>query len=171
MRYGIWVRLDLFARQMIPFGITVALILLGMVPLHLPEASQAMPWLALMAIFHWGMYRPELMPLSGVFILGVLQDALLGTPLGLHSIVYLGVFGVVTFQHGFFYDKSFAVIWLVFAFVSGAAMFLSLMLLSFYNMSFVAPGTAFFQYFLTISLFPVASWLLTKLHRLVLESV
>ena len=171
MKSGIFHRLDTAARQMVPFGITVLLLLLGMVPIHVPGFSQLMPWLALMSIFHWGMYRPELMPGFGVFLLGVLQDTLLGTPIGLHSIIYLGVYGAVTFQHGFFHDKSFAVIWMVFSLVAGGGILAGLVLVSLVQGGIVAPGAAFFQYLLTVGFFPVISWLLSKIHRLVLESV
>ena len=171
MRPGFWHRLDMAARQVVPVSITLILLFIGMTPLHAPGFFQVMPGFALMAIFYWGMYRPELMPQSIIFLLGVLQDVFLGTPLGLHSLIYLGVHGAVTFQRGFFYDKSFFVIWLVFAMVSGGAMVLGLVLLSFVNMSFVAPGAAFFQYLLTLGFFPVISWLLSRLHRLVLEDL
>ena len=171
MKPGVWHRLDLAARQVVPVSITLALLFLGMVPLHVPGFSQVMPGFAMMAIFHWGIYRPGLLPQSAVFLLGLLQDIFLGTPLGLHSLLYLGVYGTVTFQQGFFYDKSFFVIWLVFAMVSGAAMILGLLLISLVNAGFVAPGPAFFQYFLTLGFFPVVSWLLSRTHRLVLEDL
>lgn len=170
MKPSVWHRLDVIARQTVPVAITLSFLLLSLVPTHIPGFARIVPALPLMAIFHWSIYRPELMPASAVFAIGILSDALQGTPFGLHSAIYLGVYGAVTFQHGFFFDKSFAVVWVVFSLVAGAAVALTLILMSFVNMAMVSPGAAFFQFLATVAFFPVISWVLSRLHRLVLEA-
>lgn len=171
MKPSVWYRLDVMARQTLPVAVTLSFLLFSLVPLHIPGFDRIVPALPLMAIFHWSIYRPELMPISAVFLLGILSDALQGTPFGLHSAIYLGVYGAVTFQHGFFFDKSFAVVWVIFGFVAGAAMILTLLLVSFVSMSLVSPGAVFFQFLSTVAFFPVVAWLLSQLHRMALEAV
>ena len=63
--------------------------------MRIPGYAEIAPVLALMAVYHWAIYRPNLMPLWSIFVLGVLQDLLSGVPLGLYILVFLTVYGVV----------------------------------------------------------------------------
>ena len=169
MKPSVWHRLDILARQLLPVMVTLLVLIISLVPFHIPGFSRIVPAFALMAIFHWGIYRPELMPVAAVFLIGLISDALQGTPFGLHSIAYLAVYGAVTFQHGFFFDKSFAVVWLVFSFMAALVTILSFILVSFVSGALASPAAAFFQFLSTAAFFPVMSWALSRLHRLVLE--
>ena len=67
-------RLDLTLRCMTPFVITLLLALMPMLPLHLPHETDLVPAFTLMAVFYWTVYRPDLMPASAVFAIGIIQD-------------------------------------------------------------------------------------------------
>ena len=169
MKPSLWNRMDSYSRQIVPVMTTLVLVVVGLIPLHISGFSGIAPAFALMAVFHWGIYRPELMPVFSVFLLGIFADALYGTPFGLHPLVYLGVYGAVTFQHGFFMDKSFAVVWLAFSLVAAASAVISFIMVSAVSGAMAAPGPAFLQFFFTAAFFPALSWGMSGLHRLVME--
>ncbi|MFQ5974593.1 MAG: rod shape-determining protein MreD, partial [Alphaproteobacteria bacterium] len=78
-----------WARSLVPITITALLILMAALPLPLPFYGVAAPWLPLMGVYYWAILRPDLMPRSAVFAIGLFQDALMGTPLGLSAVIYL----------------------------------------------------------------------------------
>jgi rod shape-determining protein MreD len=89
MNAVVWQRLDLWARNSTPFGIAVLLVILNVVPTSIPDYATISPTLALIAVYHWAIYRPNLLPLTAVFALGLLQDILSGAPLGVYALVFL----------------------------------------------------------------------------------
>jgi len=153
-------RLDLITRGMTPFVLTVLLIVMGAIPTRIPEFAYIAPMLPLMAVYHWSIYRPDLMPAWAVFIAGLIQDALVGTPFGVSSLVFLAVHMAVLSQQVFFTGKSFAVVWIGFAMVSAAAFIMIWALVSgFFGQSTGLMGM-FFQYLVTLGTFPVLTLLL-----------
>jgi len=165
MTSGLWQRMDLLARQLTPSILTLALVILNAVPLHLPELSRIAPLLPLMAIYHWAIFRPRLLPASVVFLTGVLQDVLGGTPVGVNALVFLAVYGAVLSQKRFLTGKSFAILWLGFALIAAGAMVLSWVVVSVLSVTLVEPRTVIFQYLLTLGLFPAVAWLLLLWQR------
>jgi len=171
MKRGFWNRLDILTRQSTPFLLTLALVIINQLPLHIPGFSQVMPLLPLMAIYHWAMFRPELMPAHAVFIVGLMQDVLSGTPVGINALVYLAVYGTVLSQERFFSGKSFVVVWLGFGLIAAAATVAVWALVSAWYAAIVAPQAVIFQYLLTIGFFPVVVWVFLRWQRGVLGSV
>ena len=165
MRQTVWQRLDAVARNLTPFGLTLVLVILSVVPLHLPNFQQVAPGLALMAVYHWAIYRPNLLPASVVFLIGVLQDALMGLPIGVSALVFLTVYGVVLSQRRFFAGKSFVIVWLGFALVAAGAAFLSWLLVSAFNTTFLNPEAALYRYVVTIGAFPLLARIFLRWQR------
>lgn len=165
MRPTLWQRLDAVARNLTPFGLTLVLVILSVVPLHLPDFQRVAPGLALMAVYHWAIYRPNLLPASVVFLIGVLQDALTGLPLGVSALVFLTVYGVVLSQRRFFAGKSFVIVWLGFAMVAAGAAVQSWLLVSVFNTAFLNPEAAFYQYVVTVGAFPLLAWIFLRWQR------
>src|SRR5260221_3704271 len=104
-------RLDLALRCMTPFVITLLLALMPMLPLHLPHETDLVPAFTLMAVFYWTVYRPDLMPASAVFAIGIIQDFAARAPLGVTSLVLLCTHGVVLGQRRLVVGKPFALAW------------------------------------------------------------
>ncbi|HER26443.1 MAG TPA: rod shape-determining protein MreD [Rhodospirillales bacterium] len=159
------------ARKMTPFGLTVALIMLNVLPLHIPGLARVMPLLPLMAVYHWAINRPELMPAYVVFAVGLLQDTLTGAPLGISALVFLGVYGVIVGQRRFLYGKSFAVVWLGFSLVAGGASVAHWLLISFYYVAIIDGDALFFQYLLSLGIFPLVTWIFMRWQRAFLASI
>jgi len=158
MKPVLWTRLDLIARCLTPFGLTVLLVLINVLPLQLPGLSRVMPLLPLMSIYLWAVHHPDLMPAYAVFLIGLLQDTLMGTPIGIHILTYLLVYGTVVWQRRFLAGKSFAVIWVGFALVAAGATAVSWVLISLYHVVFIQPEALAYQYLLSLGAFPLLSW-------------
>ena len=158
MRPTFWHRLDSLARRLTPFGLTLILMLVGLMPFHMPEFARVVPSLVVIAVYHWSIHRPTLLPASLVFLIGFLQDMLSGTPLGLNILILLTVYGVVLTQRRFFVNKSFAVVWLGFALVSAMASVVGWILISVFSLTLVSPNSMVVQYMITVGVFPLLSW-------------
>ena len=113
--------MDLLARQLTPSMLTLILVVIGVVPLRILEFSTVMPLLPLMAVYHWAVFRPRLLPAYAVFLIGILQDILTGAPIGVNALVFLLVYGAVLSQKRFFTGKSFLILWLGFSLIAAAA--------------------------------------------------
>ena len=169
MKIAVWQRLDLWARNISPVGISVILVLLSVIPTHVPGYGSIVPQFALMSVFHWTVFRPDLFPIIAVFITGVLQDALSGAPMGLNTIVFLTVFGVVLGQRRFFLGKTFLVEWLGFSIIAAGASIQAWLLLSAYHVNFMTPTPIFFQYLMTIGFYPFLAWMMGRWQRSILR--
>ena len=111
-------RLDRFARNLIPFALSLLLVIIGTLPLQIPGYGLVAANLALMSVFYWSVYRPDLLPPWVAFLIGLLQDILVGTPPGLNALVLLLARAMVVSQGRVFRGKSFLVMWWGFAMVA-----------------------------------------------------
>jgi rod shape-determining protein MreD len=160
-------RLSQVARNGTPGLLALILVLLSLAPYNLPGSAQLVPPLALMAVFHWGIFRPDLLPGPLAFVLGLLQDILSGGPLGMWAIVFLLVLVVTASQRRFFLGKMFVVEWLGFALVV-PVVYLSIWIIgSIYIGAIVDPGALFVQGLLAVALYPALSWLMSIVRRMV----
>jgi rod shape-determining protein MreD len=152
-------RLDLFTRNSMPVLLTLILVLINFIPLQIPGLSRVVPVLPLMAIYHWAIYRPQLMPPLAVFIIGAFYDVLSGTPIGVNALVFLIVYGVVLLQQRFFVGKSFIVVWLGFGLIAMGASVISWILISILTTTLIDMSAVLFQLVLNFSFFPIVAWL------------
>lgn len=158
-------RMDLWARHLMPAVTTLFLVLLSVVPLGIPGYAHVTPALTLMSVFYWVVYRPDLMPPSLVFVVGLAEDLLNGYPLGLTAIVLLAVYGITGTQRATFLSKPFFIVWGGFVVISFGASVLGWMLMSIFSFSWIFPDTVLFRFALTAALFPAAAWIFVRIHR------
>ena len=169
MNIAIWQKLDYLARSITPFGLSLILLVLSVLPTHIPGYMQIAPVLALISVYHWAIYRPNLLPIFAVFILGLLQDLLLGTPVGLYILVFLTVYGVVLSQRRFFVGKSFIFFWFGFAVISMLASIESYFLGSIWNVILLDFNAATFQYLILLGIFPAVAWVFLRWQQVFLQ--
>ena len=150
-----------------PGLLALILVLLSLVPYNFPGSSQLVPPLALMAVFYWGVYRPDLLPGPLAFILGLLQDFLCGGPLGMWAAVFLLVLTVIASQRRFFLGKMFIVEWLGFSLVTPVVFLAIWFIGSIYIGAIVDPGALIVQALLTVAFYPGLSWSMSAVRRLV----
>jgi len=171
MKSIFWQRMDMVARSLTPFLLTLVLVVLGQVPLHIPGFAEIAPILPLMAVYHWTIYRPDLLPASAVFFAGLLQDALSGMPFGVNAAVFVSVHMAVMSQQVFFQGKSFLIIWLGFSMVAAGAVTMIWALNAMVFAAFSSVEAAFIQYLVTVGMFPLLAVLLVRWQRTILAQV
>lgn len=165
MKQSVWHRLDLLARNLSPFALTVVLVIFAKVPLQVPDISPVLPSLAIIAVFYWSVHRPDLMPIWAVFLVGLVQDLLGAGPMGIGILALLLVHGIVAAQRRFFASASFLMMWCAFALVAMGAMALVWLLTSAFQNALLDPRPAVFGYFLTVAIYPCLAWLFVQAQR------
>lgn len=94
-----------------PALITLLIALMGLAPTHMRSLQAASPEAALVCIFYWGVYSPGALPYSFLFVMGLVQDSIAGTPLGLQSFINMGVMYLIHSQRRLMGRAQFAVVW------------------------------------------------------------
>lgn len=164
-------RFDRSARLLLPFLFTSFLVLLSTIPIHLPGYGQIGVNAGLIAIFYWAIYRPDLMPIIAVFVIGLWHDILTGLPVGLCTLIFLLTNSVLLSQRRFFQGKSFTIIWLSFSLVALSTGTFSWIIVCGLNVALISPLPVFFQALLTIGAFPFIVWLLARVQHALLRTV
>ena len=158
-------RVDNPVARLLPIATTLLATVISIQPAHIPGDAALTPAFTLMAVYHWTMYRPDLLPPLALFLVGITQDLLAGASPGVTALVLLLARGVVLRQRRHFVNRPFPFVWAGFTVLSGGAM---LFLWALYCLlgGVVADfrGTVFHAA-LTISMFPIASFLLGRAQR------
>jgi rod shape-determining protein MreD len=165
MTGGLSHQLDLAARRLFPFALSVLMVVMSVVPLPVPGDGLVMPPLGLMAVYYWAIHRPDLLPAVAVFILGLLEDILSGAPTGANTLMFLLVYGIMRSQRKPFLGKPFVVMWFGFVVVAPCAVFFNWMLSSALAGQAIPPLAAIVQVLLTIALYPWVTWLFAAAQR------
>ena len=171
MDFTIWQRLDTIARRILPVAITVILAMAASVPLHVPGFYAVAPAVTLISVYYWTIFRPDLMPASAIFAIGLFQDVLSGAPLGVNALVLLLVFAVVLGQRRFFLGKSFLVMWWGFALIVVGSLAVTWMVLSSLEGRALDPMPALFQGVVTLAVFPFLTWIFIRSQQALLRGV
>lgn len=150
-----WNSFDTIARNSTPSLLLLFLVVLGQLPFSLPGDTAVTPYFVLMAVFYWGLHRPDLLPAIIVFLVGLLQDALEGEPFGTNAFVLIAVYWFVASQQRHIGGRPFLVLWLVFAAVGLVAESLRWLLVSTLTATLIAPWSVTFEYLMTVALYPV----------------
>lgn len=164
-------RLDSWARAAVPLTLTLVVVVLEVVPLRLPSYAVIAPDLVLMAVFYWTVHRPDLLRAWGAFMVGLLDDILTGTPLGVSSLVLLLVHWTIISQHRMFRGMSFALLWFSFAIVAAGAKLVTLALALVIGHGLIDPTIIFAQYAFTVAVYPLVSLLMGRAQRALLPAV
>jgi rod shape-determining protein MreD len=165
MKSAVWQNLDLAARKLTPFLLSLVLVILNLVPLHLPGYAAISPNFALMAIYYWALHRPSLLPSGAVFIIGLLQDFMSGGPIGQNAAILVVVYIIAVSQARFFYGKSFFVVWWGFMVVSLCVATMEWVIASLMEASMLAPEPAFYECAMNVAAYPIFGWLFVQVHR------
>lgn len=161
-------RLRRSVQTVTPAVTTLALILLSVVPLEIPYFTRITPLLALTAVYYWGVYRPTLMPVVLVFLLGLLQDLLGGGIIGLTALVFVVVRQLSVSQRRVLASNPFVVGWAGFALVAiGAEVFRWAISCAFFE-RLLSLGPVATSVALTVSLYPLFAWIFGRIEQRVM---
>ena len=153
-------------RTLLPGLVTLLAVLITVLPLGVSFAAVVTPFLSLMAVYYWSIYRPDLLPPAAVFAIGVLQDILTGGPVGLLALVLLLVQALAVSQRRILLGQAFSVEWAGLLLVAAGAGLVSWLLACVYFLVLVPPLPFVVQALITAALYPLGSWLFTRVARL-----
>jgi rod shape-determining protein MreD len=151
----------------IPATSTVVLILVALMPTDYLRSGVMAYLVALSCVFYWSVYRPDLMPAWVAFAIGMFSDVVSGGPLGLGALVMLLVHWTTVGQRRALIGKAFPIAWLGFLLISAAACAFYWLIASIYFTTLLAPQPIVGAYVVGILIYPVAAFLLWRLHLVV----
>lgn len=157
-RHGMWL--------IMPAALTFFGMVLFSVPFPLPGFHEAAPLVAVIAIFYWCCYAPNALPYWFIFLLGLAQDALHGTPIGFSATTYLLLAFIIITQRRFLTRENFTGVWIVFIAVSGLTAAFSWGVLSLYLGAELPTQPFGLQWLLTFLLYPALHGLFSIVYRL-----
>ena len=155
-----------FCRSGIPFAVSVLLILAAVLPYGLPKSSLAAPVLALISVYYWSLFRPELMPAGAAFLLGLLVDVLGGGPPGLNALVLILVHWAASGQRRALAGKSFAVGWLGYLLIAGGAAILNWFVASVFHVTVIESVPLLVSHAIGTAAYPLVAIFLARLQPL-----
>ncbi len=145
-------------RWALPSLSILGLIILMQLPYRISFLDNLLPFLPMAAVYYWGIFKPNLVPVSAVFILGLLQDILSGGPLGMMALLLILVRLLVVQQGRRFLEREFLFSWMVFFVVSLIFGLATWAIASIYLREPQYIWDALGQSMLTIAVFPVIVW-------------
>ena len=160
MRRGEWP-----GAKSIPTLTTIILLTVSVLPFHIPDYAAVAPLLALAGVYYWTIYRPELLPPTAVFIVGLVFDLLSGAPLGVTPLLLLLARTLVLSQRRYFVNRLFPFVWCGFTIVAAMAIAFLWALGGLLSGAMLDMRAAILQWVLTVASFPAASYLLMRVQR------
>jgi cell shape-determining protein MreD len=141
-----------FLLPIIIFGLSLAVILLGMAWIPLPTRIIS-PILLLPLTYCWRVYYPQGLPLFSIFVLGIISDTIMGLPLGTLALAALLQTGLVhhKIRH---LRRNFSTLWLHFFLHLTGVMVMILITLSLYQWRLIVIQPFFLQFLVTFLCYP-----------------
>lgn len=155
-----------YCRSAIPSLISVLLILIAVLPYGLPKSSLAAPVLALISVYYWSLFRPELMPAGAAFMLGLFVDILSGGPPGLNALVLILVHWAASGQRRALAGKSFAVGWLGYLLIAGGAAIVNWFVASVFHATVIESVPLLLSHAIGTAAYPLVAIFLARLQPL-----
>jgi len=162
-------RVNSSAARLVPILTTIIAALVAILPLQIPGYAALTPALALMAVYHWTLYRPDLLPSYALFGIGLGEDLLTGSLVGVGALTLLVTRAVVLRSRRHFVGRTFPAVWAGFTLVGGGMMLGLWALHCLLESSLINPRNTIFRLVLTIAVFPAASFLLGSTQRVLID--
>lgn len=100
-----------WAMRAVPALLTLLIALLSATPVHVFGAGDVTPAFTLISVFYWCVYSPGALPYTFLFVLGLLQDALGGMPLGVSSFLFVLFAYIIDSQRRLMGRAVFGTVW------------------------------------------------------------
>ena len=159
--FGYWMR------AAVPVGSTLVLILCANLPISAGLSLPVAPLFALMAVYFWSMRRPDLMRAPAIFLIGFLQDALSGAPLGLSSMALLAAITFVGASYQLL--SAFSFLYHIAGFFFSALLYglVAVLIAMLYTQTLFSLIPVAQQILLSVLLYPLIGFGLQRLARIV----
>jgi rod shape-determining protein MreD len=142
------------------------MVLFGSVPVHLPGISLIITSFSIINIFYWCVFYPESLPYWFLFLLGILQDSLVGKPIGLSSFLYIIFALILMSKHRILSKNSFSAVWLGFIMYSGVITVLEWVVMSLYSGRALPIKELSIGWCLACLAYPIMHFFLSRIYRL-----
>lgn len=157
---------DRLWRLVIAQMVILILFAFNVMTLSIPMLDVIRPAFFLMGIFYWAIYRPTLLSVLWVLLLGVVYDVLMGFPIGLHSLLFISIQYIIKTQRLFFMGQSFITIWFGFVLALGLLLFSEWIIFSLLQGVMINIKETALSLLLSVLLFPFVSMLLFLIHKM-----
>lgn len=155
---------DRFFRLQAPKITALLVIFASVVPLHIPGMSSFLPLFNIMMVYYWTIYRPDLFPVWFIFLLGLMQDALYGTPLGVYALLNMATWMMIVSFREYFSKESFFNVWAKFFLVSFIITLLNWGVFLFLTGKWLVPTNAVLQWLLSAVLYACIHYMLNIVY-------
>jgi len=164
-------RLDGMIASVLPLGICFIFVFLNVAPWPFPWLHTVISSLPLMVLCFWIVHQPEQCPPMWSFMLGLVQDILIGQPIGLSAFSFLCVDYFLRYQRFFANPPYFRQLWLLFAVIIFAVQLLQIAVIM--AMSTQIPNliSPILMICAAIFIFPFMTLLLHGVQRLFLSGL
>lgn len=159
-----------FVRICIPVVLSIILIFLSVLPYGFHKSALAAPILALISVYYWSVFRPDLMPASAAFLLGLLVDILSAGPPGLYALVFVMVHWAASSQRRALAGKSFAVGWLGYFLISAGAASITWIVASLFHATFLEYVPIFVSHAMGTAAYPLVAVMLARVQTYTLPA-
>ena len=132
-------------KKILPFITVLFLIIIMVLPYQYKIIANTMPFLTLIGIYYWSFFKPNLLPIGAVFVLG----------LGLMSLLLIVAQQFIFFQSRHFLEKNFIFNFFIYIMLVIGFGFLSWGITSLYFGVFLDYWEVIIQILLTIALYPI----------------
>lgn len=153
------------AARLLPILTMLVAALATILPVRIPGYAALTPAFTLMAVYHWTIYRPDLLPALALFAVGLTEDLLTGAPVGVGALVLLLARAAVLQYRRYFVNRAFPFVWSGFTLLAGTAMLGLWALHCAVDLSLLDLRNTVFRTVVTIAVFPAASFLLGRTQR------
>ncbi len=154
-----------------PLSTALLCVMISMLPIGLSSGFSANPSFALMAIFYWALYRPDLMPPVSVFLVGLFQDLISGAPGGFWAFVYLIVYAIVFSQRLFFIGKAFFAIWTGFGVIALIVGMVAWAIICLNSSMYLSPAPFISQAMFSFIFYPLIGRVLGRIQKRFLSQI
>jgi rod shape-determining protein MreD len=161
-------RVDNGAARLLPAATTLLAAVISVLPVKIPGYAALTPMFILMAAYHWTIYRPDLLPPLALFAIGLAEDLLAGSPIGINALTLLLMRVAVLGYRRYFVNRTFPFVWTGFALLTVAVMLGLWALHCLLDLSFLDFRNTIIRAALTVAIFPLASFMLGRAQRAVM---
>src|ERR1700730_7062784 len=110
------------AARLLPVATTLLAALISVLPVHIPGYAALTPGFTLLAWYHGTMYRADLLPPLALFAIGLTEDLLAGSPVGINALLLLLTRSAVLGYRRYFINRTFPFVWTGFTLLTVAAL-------------------------------------------------
>jgi rod shape-determining protein MreD len=158
-------RVNNSAARLLPVATTLLAAVISVLPVQIPGYAALTPVFTLMAAYHWTIYRPDLLPPMALFAIGIAEDLLAGSPVGINAILLLLTRVAVLGYRKYFVNRNFPFVWTGFTLLTVVAMLGLWALHCILDFALLDFRIAVIRAALTIACFPLASFMLGRTQR------